>query len=1326
MSSALREFVGNHVRRPNRRRISIEARRLRLEPLERRLVLAAPVALDDGYDAFHAETLDVPAASGVLNNDSDADGDATWAELLTGPAHGTLDFQPDGSFTYDADGDYLGPDTFTYKALSEQQSAELVFDIDQGASSVTINATLNTSFGSPSASDTTPVAGTITARVTPPQSPFEIAHVTDMDVVAVDAMELRFSFAGYPFIGPRLTVRTLPGGDAAALHVLMETPGPAATVVGGLFSQLDNDVRVTGTASLSCESGGVVQCDGLGLPPTLDLNNVIEDVDLTDAQIVQGGSVITLTVPLDITQQLDDGTGNIVDMHFQGTIVANADAPAVGGIEESAAATVTIDVHPEERVVAGDDYYRLGEDTPISVPATAPVVEDLIVPAGSIWRYLDDGSDQTTLWRAADFDDAAWLQGPAQLGYSTGDPPEGDEVTPVEFGGDEANKFITTYFRREFSLLDPATVEALNVGLLRDDAAAVYLNGVEIVRDTALPAGAAFDTPASTSTGVPDESTFFAHSVDLSTLPAGTLVAGRNVLAVEVHQSGPTSSDLSFDFTLAAVRHAGGLLQNDAHRLGGSIEPFLLTDPQHGQLQLRPDGRFDFDPDAEFSGSDSFDYVAAETGTMLVAPGATWRYLDDGSDQQAAWRDFEFDDGSWSEGPAELGYGDGDERTAVEFGPASDDKHVTTYFRHSFDVAGGAALGPLMAYAIRDDGIAVYLNGTEIGRDNLPDDALFDTPADDAISNEAERLPVAFAVPAGILRDGRNDLAVEIHQSGPTSSDISFEMWMAAAPVSNVATVDLLVEPRDDVPVAEDDGPYQATVGVALAVPAAGGLLANDSDVESDTLTVFDYSDPHNGDVTVNPNGSFTYEGQFPGADSFTYRVAEPAAPLVDFGSAWRYLDDGSDQGSAWRERIFDDSAWAVGLGQLGYGDGDEATVVRYGPDAAAKHIVTYFRHDFFVESAANVADLTLELIRDDGAAVYLNGVRIALDNLDPDSPFYPLAGSAAGDGIPPLSLPVPEEGRLVNGWNVLAVEIHQDGPDSSDISFDARLTGRVVSDEAIVELESEDQDARMAGRFVFYHDSAFDVGGRDVNPAIATDKAALLPGGTATFANVTSYGPGINGIAIDIENLSSTPSASAFLFAVSDPSDPSGWSAINRQTVSFTRGGGVDDSDRLVFTFADHAVLNRWLRVTVLANASTGLSEDDVYYFGNAVGEVTPGGGLSTPPYTPLVNAADVVAVRDNPRGDANPAAIDDPHDINRDMRVDALDLVLARNGAASPLAALPRIAPVAPAPLGEAERGIAKDRSDRKSSATGTKTYRDDAVAAESATDPRWWKRL
>ena len=81
------------------------------------------------------------------------------------------------------------------------------------------------------------------------------------------------------------------------------------------------------------------------------------------------------------------------------------------------------------------------------------------------------------------------------------------------------------------------------------------------------------------------------------------------------------------------------------------------------------------------------------------------------------------------------------------------------------------------------------------------------------------------------------------------------------------------------------------------------------------------------------------------------------STPLVAAGSTWRYLDNGVDQGAAWRGTNFDDSSWVSGPAQLGYGDGDEFTVVGFGPDVNNKFVTTYFRRDFVVADAALVSD---------------------------------------------------------------------------------------------------------------------------------------------------------------------------------------------------------------------------------------------------------------------------------------------------------------------------------------------------------------------------------
>ena len=81
---------------------------------------------------------------------------------------------------------------------------------------------------------------------------------------------------------------------------------------------------------------------------------------------------------------------------------------------------------------------------------------------------------------------------------------------------------------------------------------------------------------------------------------------------------------------------------------------------------------------------------------------------------------------------------------------------------------------------------------------------------------------------------------------------------------------------------------------------------------------------------------------------------------LLSYGATWKYLDNGSNQGTAWRETSFNDASWAQGPAQLGYGDGDEATVVSYGPNANQKYITTYFRKTITVTNASSYTGFTL------------------------------------------------------------------------------------------------------------------------------------------------------------------------------------------------------------------------------------------------------------------------------------------------------------------------------------------------------------------------------
>ena len=163
-----------------------------------------------------------------------------------------------------------------------------------------------------------------------------------------------------------------------------------------------------------------------------------------------------------------------------------------------------------------------------------------LVGRGATWRYLDDGSDQGSAWKDPGFDDASWSSGGSQLGYG-----DGDEDTIVGYGGDPQNRFITTYFRHEFAVADPGSLQGLTLHLMRDDGAVVYLNGAEVYRN-GLPAGPVDHlTTANITVGGAAEDTFLVVALDPLDIDPGD-----NLIAVEIHQVSGTSSDITLDVEL--------------------------------------------------------------------------------------------------------------------------------------------------------------------------------------------------------------------------------------------------------------------------------------------------------------------------------------------------------------------------------------------------------------------------------------------------------------------------------------------------------------------------------------------------------------------------------------------------------------------------------------------------------------------------------------------------------------------------------------------------------------------------------------------------------
>lgn len=160
-----------------------------------------------------------------------------------------------------------------------------------------------------------------------------------------------------------------------------------------------------------------------------------------------------------------------------------------------------------------------------------------------------------------------------------------------------------------------------------------------------------------------------------------------------------------------------------------------------------------------------------------------------------------------------------------------------------------------------------------------------------------------------------------------------------------------------------------------------------------------------------------------------------------------------------------------------------------------------------------------------------------------------------------------------------------------------------------------------------------------------------LLPGQHASYANYSNYTNGVNGIMIDVKGLpSDTLTADNFRFRVGNDNNPGGWADGPAPSQILVRpGAGVNGSDRIEITFANKAIVNQWLEVTLLTTGATGLAKSDVFYFGNLFGET------GDDPNDARVNALDLGRTKSHLN---ETAPVTSPYDHNHDGRINALDI--------------------------------------------------------------------
>lgn len=689
----------------------------------------------------------------------------------------------------------------------------------------------------------------------------------------------------------------------------------------------------------------------------------------------------------------------------------------------------------------------------IIVFAVQSFSQTTLVAYGSNWRYLDNGSNQGTGWRAVSFNDGSWRSGNAELGYG-----DGDETTVVRYGSFSFYKYITTYFRKTIAITNASLYSGFSLSLKRDDGAVIYINGTERFRSN-MPSGTISYTTLASSDASDDGKTPQTVSI-----PAGVFVNGTNVIAVEIHQRSRSNSDISFDLQLTATAVSGDVTPptvttyspaDDATNVANNSNIVLTFNETiqkgAGNIIIKENGTIaqtidvasavvtvsgntaTIDP-ANFTNNAAVNIEMAagvfkdisNNNFAGITNTTTWNFNIVNPDLTA---------------PIVTNYSPADNSTGIGI---SSDLQLT--FNETIQKGSGNIL-------IKEGGVTTQTINVTSSTVTVSGNTATVNPSDFSLNAS-----VNIEIAAGAFKDASNNNYAGITNATTWS-------FTTVNPDQTPPTV-TAYSPADNSTNINISSNLQITFSETIQ-KGSGNILIKEGGVTTQTISVTSSTVTVSGStVTINPsdfnyNASVNIEiaaGVFKDASNnnyagitgtttwnFTTTAQPPSGPqtLVAFGAEWKYLDNGTDQGTTWRSSSFSDASWASGNAQLGYGDGDETTVVGYGSNATIKYITTYFRKTISVTNPSSFASIAGSIKRDDGVAIYVNGTEVYRNNLAAGATYTTLATLSSDDGATAQTFSF-SPSVFVNGNNVIAVEIHQNAANSSDISFDLQLIGTV------------------------------------------------------------------------------------------------------------------------------------------------------------------------------------------------------------------------------------------------------------------------------------------
>ncbi|MCA9200306.1 MAG: tandem-95 repeat protein, partial [Planctomycetales bacterium] len=852
----------------------------------------APVANADAYTLVQDTTLQINATNGVLANDSDEEDDPLTAELVTSPANGTLTLNDDGSFTYTPNAGFVGSDSFTYRATDG------VFD--SNAVTVSLAVTLDQGNVAPTAVN----------------DAYVVNQGNVLTVAAADGVLRNDSDTD----GDSLTafIFTAPANGTVSLN---QDGSFTYTPVSGFsgtdsFTYRANDGNLNSTAAIVA-----ITVNPVNNRPTseADRYEVDEDGQL-DVDNVNGLLANDADADGDtLTAQLLDGPSNgSLTLNQNGSFTYTPAAGFVGtetftyrasdGQLLSDTTTVTIVVNPQnDTPVAVDDTYETNEDSPLNVDAVSGLLlndsdADSDTLTVTVISQPTNGTVVLEETGAFVYTPAANFFGFDSFTYAANDGTADSNVATVTIeviGLDDAPVAEDDLFTIG---VDETLTLAAEIGVLANDVDAdgdtltvTLVTDVESGTLTLSPDGSLVYEPTSGFQG----SVSFEYQVSdgaQSSIGTATIIVNNRPVAQD------DQYQVDEEQTLTVTADVG-VLANDADANSDPLTAVLRSAPSNGSVTLNSDGSFEYLPNANFAGTDSFTYVAndnlsdSEVATVTIevanmndSPVAnndsysaninTELTINAVSGVLANDTDMENDSltvslvANVSNGSLTLN-ADG----SFSYLPNTDFVGTDTFTYMAND---GQADSEIATVTITVADSAVQLTAADDFYSVAVDGVLDVSEATGVLANDSHSGNQPF-VAALITTVANGTLVFNTNGAFDYSPNTGFRgtdsFTYAITDGVNASTEGTVTITVNSAPDAQADA-YSTLPGQQLSVDASQGILANDSDADGDSLTITVINSTANGVLDASADGSFSYtpDGGFIGTDSFTYTVSDGLA----------------------------------------------------------------------------------------------------------------------------------------------------------------------------------------------------------------------------------------------------------------------------------------------------------------------------------------------------------------------------------------------------------------------------------------------------------------